>query len=295
MEKDNTIEKSPAPSKLFTRRRMLTGMAACAVAVYTDMRFIEPNWLGVGKHQVPILPRGAAPIRILQLSDLHVSHEVPLDFIDAAVDLGLKQNPDIVCLTGDFITKQWNEWNAYSRILARLSKSIPTYASTGNHDGGPMMGSRGGLRTPNYVIGMLEKADIPVLMNQRQEIALPGKVPFELLGFGDLWEDDFQPRGLFEKNHARPVRVLMSHNPDTKDLIADSEWELMLSGHTHGGQLILPWGSSPMAPVVDKRFVRGLHHWNNHWLHITKGVGSIWNLRLNCHPEISLIELTSTV
>ncbi len=281
------------PSRLFSRRRMLVGLAAAAAAVYADMRFIEPNWVGIGRHRVPILPIGSDPIRILQLSDLHASDENPLDLIESAVELGLKQKPDLVCLTGDFITHRWDEWNAYSRILERFSKEVPTFASTGNHDGGSWLVQHGGYSRPTKVIAMLEKANIHVLMNQRYEVSLPGKVPLDLVGLGDLWAEDFQPKGLLETKPVGIPRILMSHNPDTKDLIGQADWDLMLSGHTHGGQLTLPWGSTPFAPVRDKRYVRGLHQWKNHWLHVTKGVGSMWKMRLNCFPEISVVELTS--
>jgi len=270
---------------------MLQSMGVLAAAVYTEMRFIEPNWIGVGKHRVPILPQGSSPIRIVQLADLHASDEVPLNFIEYAIDLALKEKPDVVCLTGDFITHHWDEWNAYSRILERLSKTAPTFASTGNHDGSKWMVQYGGYNRPTKVMEMLEKANIKVLMNERHELSLPGKAPFELIGLGDLWASDFKPRGLLDRDQDHLPRVVMSHNPDTKDHIERDDWDLMLSGHTHGGQLTLPWGSAPFAPVVDKRFVRGLHQWKKHWLHITKGVGSLRKMRLNCFPEISVVEL----
>ncbi len=283
----------PKPSRLFTRRRVLACLAATAAAVYTDMRFIEPNWIGVGRHRVPILPKNSAPVRIVQLSDLHASNDVPLDFIEYAINLGLQQKPDIICLTGDFITDNWDEWNAYSRIMQQLPATAPTYATTGNHDGCKWIARFGGYARPTKVIDMLEKANIHVLMNERQEIEIPNKARFELIGLGDIWADDFKPQLLAETKQVDIPRVLLSHNPDTKDQIEHANWDLMLSGHTHGGQLTLPWGSTPFAPVRDKRFVRGLHPWKKHWLHITKGVGSLRKMRLNCFPEISVIELVS--
>ena len=280
-------------SRLFTRRRMLACLAATAAAVYTDMRFIEPNWIGVGRHRVPILPAGSNSVRIVQISDLHASSEMPLDFIEYALNLGLQQKPDLICLTGDFITHSWEEWNAYSKIMQQLSAAAPTFASTGNHDGCKWIARYGGYARPTKVIDMLEKANIRVLMNEREEVVLPNKASFELIGLGDIWADDFKPQLLEETTQVGTPRVLLSHNPDTKDQIANANWDLMLSGHTHGGQLTLPWGSTPFAPVRDKRFVRGLHPWKNHWLHITKGVGSLRNMRLNCFPEISVVELVS--
>ena len=163
----------------------------------------------------------------------------------------------------------------------------------GNHDGGDWLVKHGGYKRPTKVMEMLEKANVKVLMNERLDVKLPDKAPFELVGLGDLWANDFQPVGLLDHAPENVPRVLMSHNPDTKDLIENDHWDLMLSGHTHGGQLTLPWGSTPFAPIRDKRYVRGLHRWNNHWLHITKGVGSMWNMRLNCFPEISVVDLVS--
>ena len=65
----------------------------------------------------------------------------------------------------------------------------------------------------------------------------------------------------------------------------------MLSGHTHGGQLRIPFVGTPFAPVRDRRFVQGLHRWQDRWLHITKGIGNLRGMRLNCRPEISLLTL----
>ncbi|MCY2982405.1 MAG: phosphodiesterase YaeI [Planctomycetota bacterium] len=293
-ESDIKLELTqPKRSRLVTRRRMLACLAATATAVYTDMRFIEPNWIGVGRHRVPILPAGSNPVRIVQLSDLHASSEVPLDFIEYAINLGLQQKPDIICLTGDFITHSWDEWDAYSKIMQQLSAAAPTFASTGNHDGCKWIARYGGYARPTKVVDMLEKANIRVLMNEREQVAIPNKAGFELIGLGDIWADDFKPQLLEETKQVGTPRVLLSHNPDTKDLIEKANWDLMLSGHTHGGQLTLPWGSTPFAPVRDKRFVRGLHPWKNHWLHITKGVGSLRKMRLNWIPEISVVELVS--
>ena len=68
-------------------------------------------------------------------------------------------------------------------------------------------------------------------------------------------------------------------------------WDLMLSGHTHGGQLWIPFIGAPFAPVRDKRFVKGLVRWQNRWVHVTKGVGNLHGMRLNCPPEVSLLTL----
>ena len=69
-------ESQPRQTTRWTRRRMMCGLAAVAAAVYTEMRFVEPNWLGLGVHRVPLLPAGSERIRILQISDLHASDDM---------------------------------------------------------------------------------------------------------------------------------------------------------------------------------------------------------------------------
>ena len=65
----------------------------------------------------------------------------------------------------------------------------------------------------------------------------------------------------------------------------------MLCGHTHGGQCDLMFLGTPFAPVRDKRFVQGLHRWEDRWIHITRGVGNLHGMRFNCRPEVSLLTL----
>ncbi len=83
----------------------------------------------------------------------------------------------------------------------------------------------------------------------------------------------------------------MSHNPDTKVMLQNYSWDVMLSGHTHGGQIWLPIIGAPFAPVEDKRFIAGLYRWDNRWIHITKGIGNVHGLRFNCRPEVSLLTI----
>jgi predicted MPP superfamily phosphohydrolase len=84
---------------------------------------------------------------------------------------------------------------------------------------------------------------------------------------------------------------LLSHNPDTKVFVADYRCDLMLSGHTRGGQVVAPvLGISP-APVWDRRYVAGLKRWRDRWIHISRGIGNIRGVRFNCRPEVTRIRL----
>jgi predicted MPP superfamily phosphohydrolase len=167
-------------------------------------------------------------------------------------------------------------------------------ACLGNHDGGSWIAARGGPRELGTMIDFLNSAGIDVLVNQSRIITLGGR---DLIvgGAGDLWTEHFQPDRLRDAlpRTPHPPVVLLSHNPDSKDALRDLPWDLMLSGHTHGGQLVLPGLGTPFAPVRDQRFVSGLHEWEGRQIHITRGVGNLHGVRFNCRPEVSLLELVA--
>jgi predicted MPP superfamily phosphohydrolase len=234
----------------------------------------------------------AQPVKVLHLSDLHASDVVPLAFIEKAVRMGLELKPDLVLLTGDYISGRFDKFDEYGRILRLLSEKHPCYATLGNHDGGRWASVRGGYNDTQAVRDLLKAGGITLLHNLSVEAKIR-ETSLRLVGLGDWWAGDFSPEAAFTAtpNHDGAALV-MSHNPDTKELLRDYSWDLMLCGHTHGGQLQVPLIGAPFAPVRDKRFVKGLHNWEGRWLHITKGVGNLLGVRINCRPEISLITLT---
>ena len=87
--------------------------------------------------------------------------------------------------------------------------------------------------------------------------------------------------------------VLLNHNPDGKDAVGLYPWQLMLSGHTHGGQVIVPFLGPRYAPVDDKRYVEGLKPWGTRQIHVSRGVGNVWSVRFRCRPEVTLLELVT--
>jgi predicted MPP superfamily phosphohydrolase len=260
-------------------------------AVYT--RWGEPQWLDVTVTRVPLSPTTPERlVRILHLSDFHASEFVSLDFIAHSIELGLAERPDLAVLTGDFVTRRCEAFADYAQVLRRLSAAVPTYACLGNHDGGIWAEQIHGYQSPREIQTLLRDAGITCLHNEARAIEVDGR-PLQIFGVGDLWARGCHPDVAFAAMPERKgaVRVLLSHNPDTKNLFLRHDWDLMLCGHTHGGQLRLPLIGTPFAPVVDKRFVEGLHRWENRWLHITRGVGNLHGLRFNCRPQVSLLDV----
>lgn len=253
------------------------------------MRFVESRWLEVVHRDVAL--GGGPPVTLLQLSDFHAA-PMSLEFIGRAIDLGLAAKPDLICLPGDFITWKWEDWDGYAAVLAKCARQAPTFAVLGNHDGG-RWASRSGYADTKLVRTLLDQAGVRLLHNAAERVQINGRA-IQLVGVGDLWAGEMRPHVAFAGVRREPgvATIVLSHNPDSKSDLLRHPWDLVLCGHTHGGQCELPWLGTPFAPVRDHRYVRGLHRWNDRWLHVTRGVGSLHGMRLNCRPEVSVLRLT---
>ena len=256
---------------------------------------MEPNWLERTVNQVKLpCSNLTTGVRLLHLSDFHASSFVPFSLIENAVQLGLEAKPDIICLTGDFVTdaSAFDE-PEYTRILRRLASAAPVFATLGNHDGGSWSATAGGFTDASVITKLLSDSGIPLLHNRSQSVLVRGQ-SLRFAGVGDLWSrGGVDPGRAFAEIPAEDPAILLAHNPDTKDVLANHPWSLMLSGHTHGGQVVLPIIGERFVPVRDKRFIAGLKQWNGRYIYITRGVGNIDGVRLNCRPEVTILDLVS--
>lgn len=255
---------------------------------------IEPGWLDRTFHTIPVGFKLRNPIRILHLSDLHVSSVVPLSLIERAVDMGLETKPDLVCITGDFITNRHAfDGMEYRRILKKLSARAPAYATLGNHDGGRWTERIGGYSDTGVVRSLLAGSGVRLLHNRSDGVRIQDQ-QLRLAGVGDLWNEEVDPGAAFVPADApRIPTVLLAHNPDTKELVADRAWDLMLCGHTHGGQVLVPGLGARFVAVRDKEFIAGLKRWNDRYIYISRGVGNLAGVRLNCRPEVTVLQLVA--
>ena len=233
-----------------------------------------------------------APVDLVHLSDLHASEVVPNALIEDAIARATELNPDLICVTGDFVThargfdQRW-----YAKVLGRLSAKAPTFAVLGNHDGGLWAASSGGYTTTRYITALLDACGIRVLANRSETIAVRGR-EVQIVGVGDLWAGDLQPSLAFANIRPSISTILLSHNPDSKAMLSRCEWELMLCGHTHGGQVVVPALRSSPAPVWDRNYISGLKTWRGRWIHVSRGVGNVAGIRFNCRPEVTRLRLT---
>ncbi|MCC6954975.1 MAG: phosphodiesterase YaeI [Deltaproteobacteria bacterium] len=280
------------PPARLTRRAFLATVAAGA---FTGAwaHAVEPMLLGVSYDSLPILT-GSTPIRLAHLSDFHAWQATPLTLIENAAEQTARLRPDLIVITGDFITRQLHDPSGYIAVLSQFSAIAPTFAIYGNHDGGRWVARSGGYSSVETVGAVLRRSGIKPLLNEHISWS-KGDSTIHVVGLGDYWAQECIPSHAFAQrpNDGHPT-VVLSHNPDSKSALEMYDWDLLLCGHTHGGQLVLPFtGIAPFAPVEDKRFLRGLHDWSNRLLHVSAGVGNLHGLRFNCPPEISLLELKS--
>ena len=276
------------------RRKFLTTLASVpvlGVLVVFYIKWLEPNWLEVTEKDISVRHL-SHPLRLLHLSDFHVSPEVSLEAINEAIDLGLKQNPDLIVITGDFFTWEVEDELAYSEILKKLSYRVPCFACAGNHDGGLWAGSSHGYKSILKLKSLLKTSNIKLLHNSAETVSIGGQV-ITIVGLGDIWARDAKPEWVLTENRDQNVPIiLLSHNPDSKEILKPYDWDLMCCGHTHGGQLVIPiFGSRPFLPVRDKSFPEGILTWGERHIHVTRGVGNLHGVRFNCRPEVSILNL----
>lgn len=276
-----------------TRRSLLKGVLGAVPLGAAYPTLIEPGWLDVTHTRVALGPMVRQPLRILQLTDLHLSWCVPAAFIEHAITAGLAQKPDIVCLTGDFITYETGvEANVYAAMLRRLSQACPTFAVLGNHDSGINGPGFRGAANHKLVDRILEEAGIQLLHNRGLAIDVRGQ-KWNLAGIADLWSQEVEAdRALNGTDAAAPV-VVLAHNPDSKEVVRPFRWDLMLCGHTHGGQVMVPFEGPRFAPVVDKRFIAGLYAWDTRHIYVSRGVGNLNGVRWLCRPEATVLDLVA--
>jgi predicted MPP superfamily phosphohydrolase len=247
-------------------------------------RFIEPHHVGVKTMQYQLNPEQKMQqlIKIALIGDLHIGlfsgHERQLNIIVTKIN---QQNPDLVLVAGDWTYEPENTLADELAVLKQIK--APVYSVNGNHDeqypGPPIQNLlRHALKVNNVI-------DIEGQMVEFDE--------FRLLGVGDLWAGKTDMRYMPDLPQDKPW-VLLSHNPDTVDMVPKLPTRpLMLSGHTHGGQVELPWLTNYiMKKVSILGHKKGLYQHENADVFVTVGTGMVGvPFRFRVPPTIDIIEL----
>src|SRR5436190_76493 len=249
---------------------------------------VEPTWLELNRHAVPVpdLPAAFHGFRLIQLSDFHGSRHVTAAYLTEAVELAQAQQPDLTVLTGDFVHKGFKYIHGVARVLGRLRAPHGVYAVLGNHDFSVRnaLGMRRYRHLHQAVADALEDQGIRVLRNETVRLAR-GDDGLHLTGLEDLWSRVCDVEQAYADTSEAEPRVVLAHNPCTIEYLGERRCDLMLSGHTHGGQINLPRLGRVTLGRKGKRYAAGMYRVNGSYLYVNKGVGFGFRVRFNVRPE----------
>ncbi len=269
-------------------RRNFIKLSVCASAVAlmgSYPVFIERNIVTVNRYKIFLsdLPQSFNGFTIAHLTDLHLGTLVSDSFIQGVVNTTNNLKTDITVCTGDYVHERntISEIDRVWPILSKLQAEQGVYSVLGNHDH---------WADTNRSLYWLNRTGQNI---RHKSISIhKGNGKLIIGGAGDLWEDDVNIDKAFAKSQQNECRILLSHNPDSIDTPFDTKISLTLSGHTHGGQVRIPFFGPPILPVKNKRYSSGVISTPKTKLFISKGIGwAIYPVRFNCFPEIAVIEL----
>lgn len=218
--------------------------------------------------------------KIAVISDLHIgTGNINCNKIDKITNRVNKETPDLIVLLGDFDAK----YIEYSKIpeqnisdsLKKLKAKYGVYAILGNHDYDP----------PYIVNRILKNSNIKLLENESAYLSCG----IRIVGLKDLWHFSLNPKAIIG-NITQPT-IVLSHNPDIFPEIPQNT-SLTLSGHTHGGEIYIPYLGSPFVPSkYHQRYRKGYVVENNKHIYISGGVATLSNFRFCNPPEVIFINL----
>jgi predicted MPP superfamily phosphohydrolase len=283
-----TMAHSPVAHRLFSAMLVLGAPGLGAYA-----HFVEPTWLKVRRLTIPIkgLPLNLDGLQIVQLSDLHIGSAVPRWLLQHAVDTALALKPDLIVLTGDYVHTRPDDVEDLTLLLQPLQAPLGVFAVLGNHDYAVNYpGDPGIPGIEALVITALERANISVLRNEWHFIG-GGRQPLAMLGIDEILSGYARVSPLDEIPAAAP-RLILCHNPDIVSFLPENNVDLLLCGHTHGGQVRIPPFPPPLTATKDRRFWGGLSPLGRGHIFVNRGIGYTWRVRLGSRPECVAITLT---
>jgi len=285
---------SPQPTKRkITRRRFLGGVAAVGVGAIGSWEWanhVEPFWTETTRIDIalPNLPRAFDGFQIAQISDIHIENGEMKTHFPLICDRVTALNADCIVITGDFITyPSGGSQDYFARTLPLLKARGGVFGVRGNHD----VRKDEDLKICNVRTAMLD-GGVRELFNEVHVFERGGQ-RLHLAGVDDPWlgETDFERvQSAIPKDEAA---VLLAHEPDVAAFYTlDKSFGLMLSGHSHGGQICLPGGIPVRVPPMSELFPRGLYRTGQMWHYTNRGLGTVGPaMRFCSRPEISLFTL----
>ncbi len=289
--------RRPSGRRRFLATAVKAGAAAGA-AGFGYALVAEPRWFAVTRRTLPVrdLPPELDGLRLVQLTDIHHGPWLSQGYVRRVVEAANDLRPDLVLLTGDYVSDSPRYIGPIVAELARLRPKVGCVAVLGNHDwyvDGP--------RTREE----LTRVGVPLLDNGRlvltpdRRLVADAPAGLALCGVGDLWTDTQDYDAALAGLPPGMPRLLLSHNPDVAEepefVAAGHRVDYMISGHTHGGQVRVPLLGTPVVPSrYGQKYASGLVQGPACPVFVCRGIGlSVLPVRLGVSPEIAVLELTA--
>jgi predicted MPP superfamily phosphohydrolase len=235
------------------------------------------------------LPKEFSGFRAAQISDIHMGGWMNHARFQQVAKLVLAQHPDVLFITGDFLKgRSFTETTKQAiqdlmKVLCPLAEVIPSFAVLGNHD----------YRTnPEAVREMLHLCHVTDLTNCVFTLRRASQ-KLHLCGVDDIRHGDVRLDDVLAQLEADDVAILLVHEPDFADIsAATGKFDLQVAGHSHGGQIVVPFYGPPRLPDSGRKYPSGLYRVRNMFQYTNRGVGTdTIAVRINCPPEITVFVL----
>jgi uncharacterized protein len=254
----------------------------------TYVRKVEPVWIEVV--QVPLTLPNLSPAlegyRIVQITDVHSDGWMTTDRIKKISQRINAQHPDLITLTGDFVTNDAETFAPALKSFADLKAPDGSIAILGNHDEAT---------NAKFITEVLESSNVKVLKNQVLTIEHKGGL-LNIAGLGDAWSGEDDMRKVLQQLPGIGASIMLAHEPDVADqTAATGKFDLQLSGHSHGGQVSLPF-MKLVTPPMGHKYPIGQYQVGDLIQYTSRGVGTSGvRVRFNCRPEITVITLHAPI
>lgn len=277
-----------------TRRKFVRLAASAAVAaVGVDSILVEPNRPRIVRQEIALRrwPERLHGFTIALLSDFHYDPYFSIHPLNAAIGMVNALRPDLIVLTGDFVSlplfSSSDERAALAadpcaRLLRQMQAPYGLWAVLGNHDY---------FSDPDHVTAALQSQGIRVLANRSVAIEL-NRARFWLSGVNDVLSHTADLQATLQPVPRDEATILLAHEPDYADHVSRYAIDLQLSGHSHGGQVRMPFVRPLYLPEMAKKYISGLYKIGPLTLYTNPGLGTVGvPVRFNCPPEITLLTL----
>jgi predicted MPP superfamily phosphohydrolase len=226
--------------------------------------------------------------RIIQISDIHMETWMTPKRLVEVVRMVNKLRGDLIVITGDFVTDLNHRTpNDLVKNLKKLKAPDGVLAVLGNHDYWT------NVKSIRQILALSGIRELPNAVHtiRRQEASL------HIAGVDDYWENKARLSEVMDQLPAEGAAILLAHEPDFAVVSSESgRFDLQLSGHTHGGQVILPWIGPIVLPMYGRKYPKGLYKVGDMLLYTNRGLGTARpQIRFNCRPEIAMITLHALV